>query len=344
MQARTTRWNRWMLGVFAALAVWTPLTRAEEAVPSKLDSSEARDYMGNWKVSMDMNGRQIEFMLHVVDLAGKVGATIDSAQAPEPVAVEDISIDERGHIVLKYLAKFGQQEFKMTVTAEVAPEGLEGMFIEDSGLFKAPFKAVSAQGDDAEIRESRSRSRRAAANSARLRFGEDKVNVNFSPLTTGSEDFKRLEAIKDGEVFEYVGGRATKLMTDVDLKFAQAVVKKENAAPDYPGVYSLWLRKSGEGWELIFNNEADVWGTMYNSDADAATVKLEAGKSAEPSETLKVALEQTEHGGVMRIIWGDRQWSAPFEVEGFTAQPAATTAAAPAQAPAQAPSAETKSN
>jgi hypothetical protein len=217
----------------------------------------------------------------------------------------------------------------------VAAEGLEGMFVEDSGLFKAPFKAASATGDDPEIRESRSRSRRAAANSARLRFGEDKVNVNFSPLTKDSEDFKRLEAVKDGEVFEYVGGRATKLMTDVDLKFAGAVVKKENAAPNYPGVYSLWLRKTGDGWELIFNNEADVWGTMYNAEANAATVKLEAGKAAEPSETFKVVLEQTEHGGVMHLIWGDQQWSVPFEVEGFTAQPAATAAAAPAQAPAE---------
>ncbi len=325
-----------VLGVAALAVTWMLSVGAEAPVPSKLDSSEARDFMGKWTVTIDMMGRKSNFGLTVVDLEGKVGATIDSEQLPEPSAIEDISIDERGHMLMKYPMKFGQQEFKITITAEVAAAGLEGTFVEDSGLFSAPFTAALATGDDAEIRETRSRNRRNASNSARLRFGEEKVNINFHPLATGSEDYKRLQEIKDGEVFEFVGGRATKLMTDVDMKFAQAVVKKENAAPDYPGVYSLWLRKTGDGWDLLFNNESDVWGTMHNPDADAATVKLEAGSAAEASETFKVELEQTTNGGVLRLVWGDKQWSAPFEVEGFVAAPAAAPASAPAAASAPA--------
>ncbi len=333
MYARIQGWKWIVLGVAALGAAWMPAARAEAPVPSKLDTSEARDFLGKWIVAIDMMGRKMDLGLTAVDLEGKLGATIDSEQMPEPLAIDDISIDERGRLVLKYPMKFGQQEFKVTVTAEVAAEGLEGTFAEDSGLFSAPFTAALATGDDAEIRETRSRNRRNASNSVRLRFGEDRVNINFHPLAASSEDYKRLQAIKDGEVFEFVGGRATKLMTDVNMKFAQAVVKKENAAPNYPGVYSLWMRKTAEGWDLIFNNESDVWGTMHNPDADAATIKIESGAATAASDTFKVELEQTTNGGVLRLVWGDKQWSAPFEVEGFVAPPAAPPAAAPAAAP-----------
>ncbi len=334
---------KWVLIAIAGISfAFAPVARGEEPVATKLDSSEARDYLGSWTVTLDMMGRKINFGLKVVDLSGKVGATIDSEQLPEPTAIDDISIDERGHMLLKYPMKFGQQEFKITVNAEVAAEGLEGTFVEDSGLFSAPFTAAVATGDDAEIRETRSRNRRNAANSARLRFGDDKVNVNFHPLPTSSEDYKRLNETKVGEVFEFVGGRATKLMTDVNMKFAQAVVKKENAAPNYPGVYSLWMRKTADGWELVFNNEADIWGTMHSAEADAAAVKLENGKAETASDTFKVSLDETPNGGVLRLVWGDTQWSAPFEVEGFVRPPAPAPAAAPATPAASAPVAEEK--
>lgn len=325
------QWTQWV-AVFAVaiMAGLAPSAIAEEAVPTKLDSSEARDFLNKWTVTIDMMGRQMNFNMNVVNLEGKVGATIDSPQLPEPSAIDDISIDERGNMILKYPMKFGQQEFQITVTASPTPEGLEGTFAEDSGLFSAPFTATVAAGEDAEIRETRGRNRRMASNSARLRFGEDRVNVNFHPLATKDEDFKRLQDVKEGEIFEFVGGRATKLMTDVDMKFAQAVVKKENVAPDYPGVYSLWMRKTADGWNLVFNGEADVWGTMHNPETDAAEVALESGKAAAPAETFKVELEQTSNGGIVRILWGDMQWTAPFEVEGFVGQTAAPAEAEPA--------------
>jgi hypothetical protein len=324
--------RRWVLLAFVgSLAALAPSARGEGPVASKLDTSEARDYVGNWTLTIDMQGRKINLGLKVVDLSGKVGATIDSEQMPEPTAIEDISIDERGHMLLKYPMKFGQQEFKITVNAEVAAAGLEGKFVEDSGLFNAPFTAAVANADP-ENRETRSRNRRGAANSVRVRFGDDKVNVNFHPLAISSEDYKRLQNTAVGEVFKFVGGRATKLMTDVNMKFAQAVVKKENVAPNYPGVYSLWMRKSADGWDLVFNNEADIWGTMHNAAADAAAVTLEMGAAATASDAFKVEIEETANGGVLRFIWGDKQWSAPFEVEGFVRK--ADAPAAPAATPA----------
>ena len=317
-----------VLGIAVALLglVLLPASRAasEEPIRTSLDSSGARNFMGNWNLAIDFNGRAMEFNLIVVDLEGKVGATIDSAQQPEPLAVEEISMDERGQLVLKYPLTFGQQSFKITLTAGLVPDGLEGTLVEESGLFEAAFVGKPNE-EDPEAGQQRRRNRRMAANQARLRFGSDSVQINFHPLALDSEDHKRLTQIKDGEVFEFVGGRATKLMTDVNMKFADVVIEKENAAPNYPGVYSLWLKRSGDGWLLVFNEEADIWGTMYNEAATKTAIELTAGTAAEPSSTFKVLLEEKENGGVVKFVWGDQEWSAPFDVVAGESKSAAAT-------------------
>ncbi len=295
---------------------------AEEPIRTSLDSSGARSFMGPWTLSIDFNGRAMEFNLNVVDLEGKVGATIDSTQQPEPLAIEEIAIDERGQLVLKYPLQFGQQSFRITLTASAVPDGLEGTLKEESGLFEAAFTGAP-KVDDPEGQQQQRRNRRMAQNQARLRFGSENVQINFHPLTLDSEDHKRLAAIKDGEVFEFVGGRATKLLTDVNMKFAEALVATENAAPDYPGVYSLWLKRAGDGWRLVFNEEADIWGTMHNAEADKAEIALTAGTAAEPSDTFKVLLVEAENGGVLKLVWGEQEWSAPFQVEAAPAKSAA---------------------
>ncbi len=298
-------------------------TSAEDPIRTSLDSSGARNFMGKWTLSIDFNGRSMETNLNVVDLEGKVGATIDSPQQPEPSAIEDITINERGQMVMKYPLTFGQQSFKITLTAGLVPDGLEGTLVEESGLFEAAFVGKTAVGGDPEGEQQSRRNRRMAANQARLRFGSESVLISFHPLKLDSEDHKRLAEVKDGEVFEFVGGRATKLMTDVNMKFAEVLIETENAAPDYPGVYSLWLKRAPDGWRLVFNEEADIWGTMYNEAATKTEIKLAAGTAAEPSETFKVILEEKESGGVLKLVWGDQEWSAPFDVDAGEAKSAA---------------------
>ncbi len=149
---------------------------------------------------------------------------------------------------------------------------------------------------------------------ARLRIGSDNLRVSFSPLKSDSEDFKRLADVKEAEVFKFVGGRATKMFTDLDLQFADAIVKTENVAPDYPGVYSLWLKKTRDGWNLVFNEEADIWGTMHNPEADAVEIALRSGTAEEAAAAFKVELKQTDAGGQIRLMWGDHLWTADFAI------------------------------
>ena len=301
------------IGVVVMLTALSPQVLAEEPFATALDSSSARNFIGKWALSMDMGGRTMNFDLVIKDLSGKVGGTIDSQRQPEPVAIDSMSMDEQGNLVIDYEMSFGSQSFKLQFIASLVPEGLEGTVKESSGLFEAAFTAKPAQ-DNPEETQQRRRGRRGAANMARLRLDSgDSLRVSFGPLKADSEDHKRLEELSDGEVFEYVGSRATKLFTDVDMVFPDATVKTENAAPNYPGVYSLWLKKTGDGWNLVFNEEADIWGTMHNAEADAVEISLVAGKLDEPASTFKVELEKTDTGGQLRFLWGDTVWTADFE-------------------------------
>ena len=116
-----------------------------------------------------------------------------------------------------------------------------------------------------------------------------------------------------GAVFEYPGARCMKLFTDLDLAFGETKVAAENIAPDYPGVYGLWLKKAGDGWRLVFNEEGDVWGTMHDPAKDVVEVPLETAKLDAPKEELEVTLTaEGDKAGVLRIAWGDTAWSAKF--------------------------------
>lgn len=287
---------------------------AEDPVPTALDTADAQPYIGAWTVTMDIGGRSIKMSLDIVDLDGKVGATLDSPQMPEPQALEDVSITEEG-LVLLYEANFGGNTLKMRITAHEEAEGLAGSIAEQSGLFSATFTALPrVEGDTAEDFEQRERGRRPAPTQTKLTFGKDKMRILFANLKLDSKDHEALDKLEDGEVFSFVGGRATKLFTDADLTFADTVVKEGNAAPNYPGVYSLWLKKTPEGWRLVFNEESDVWGTQYNVDADAHEIGLTTAQVEESMDTFKVVLKETDDGGSITIAWGTTRWTADFTV------------------------------
>ena len=312
-------------GVVTVLAALSPQVLAEEPFATELDASSARDFIGKWTISMDMGGRTMSFDLVLVDVEGKLGGTIDSARQPEPRAIDSMAMNEEGGLIMDYEMSFGSQSFKLQFIASLVEDGLEGNVKESSGLFEAAFTATETE-DDPEASQQRRRNRRGAANMARLRLdGGVNLRVSFGALKVDSEDHKRLEELGDSEVFEFVGGRATKLFTDVDMVFPEATVKTENAAPNYPGVYSLWLKKAGDGWSLVFNEEADIWGTMHNPEADAAEIALVAGTLDEPAETFKVELKKTDAGGQLRIMWGKTVWTADFKVEKEESKTASTS-------------------
>ena len=174
----------------------------------------------------------------------------------------------------------------------------------------------ATEGDDDSGGESPT-ARVKTAEEIKAAIGEDKnVSIVYNiALKTSGPDFAALEKLGVGEVLPITMAVPPKLKTDLNLAFGETVIKTENISKGYPGVYSLWLKKTAAGWSLVFNGRADVWGTMYDSKADAAEVALTHETAAQATDALKMAIEG-EAAKTLRIIWGTHAWTAGFSAQG----------------------------
>lgn len=179
----------------------------------------------------------------------------------------------------------------------------------------APAAAQTADSDaEATAAARRERFRRLRyGNLAELELAGKQLRISYPDLLTDSDDYRALESLTAGDVAAWNSGRAVKLLTHVSLSFDGIVVPYGNASPDYPGVYSLWPKRTADGWSLVFNGEADIWGSQRNPAADAVEVPLEHSSADEPAEKLTIEFLEVEPGAVLRIAWGDRQFLAAFE-------------------------------
>ncbi len=173
---------------------------------------------------------------------------------------------------------------------------------------------LEASGQDTTEAAERARQRRRVqtTTTALLKFGDKSVSVLAAILKSSGHDYKEIANVKDGEVLALTRSQAIKLKTDLALTFGDLTLKTENVAKGYAGVYSVWLKKSAAGWNFIFNEKPDVWGTMYDPAANVGEIPVEYAKLDTPVEALKFELTQEDQGGVMKISWGEHQWSAQF--------------------------------
>jgi hypothetical protein len=182
----------------------------------------------------------------------------------------------------------------------------------------APAPAASRQtGQTDDDGASAQRRRRGGdVGEAALELAGKEIKVSYPKLKAESDDFAALESLPAGGVHSYVGGRAFKLLTAGDLVFGEQVVEAGNAAPGYPGVYSVWLKRVGDdSWSLVFNDDADIWGSQREAAADAVEVPVAHSAAPEIAAQVVLALEQTgPDTGILRLTWGARRWEAPFQV------------------------------
>ena len=284
---------------------------AEDPIATELDTSEAQGYLGVWKLTLNVMDRPFELILTIADVGGKVGATLDSARQPEALAISSIAKTPEGKLDMNSELKFGGS-FTININILVGLEEgkLVGTVKDQGGLFES-----SVAGEPLSEEELDSvQGRRPDPTEARANFGGQRVRIAFADLKKGTSDWKLFEDVQDGQVYEFTLSRATKLYTDLDLKFGEVVVKKENMAPNYPGVYSLWMKKVGDGWTLVFNSQPDIWGTRHEAEFDAAEVPLRIAQAEQPSDKMMMSIEQKEGGGTIRIVWDDKKWEADFAV------------------------------
>ena len=145
-----------------------------------------------------------------------------------------------------------------------------------------------------------------------------RIQVLFEQeLGTDGVDFAALESIGDGDLVELTEGAVIRLRSEVPLRFGDTLIPTDNLAPDFPGSYGLWLRASGPGWTLVFNNEPDSWGTQHDPAFDAAEIDIDHTHGG-PYEERPLGVSLLPVGddeGRLVIVWGQHVWAADFTIE-----------------------------
>ena len=139
--------------------------------------------------------------------------------------------------------------------------------------------------------------------------------VYWKSIDVEDEDYPNVAAARDGEVIEMIRAPVLRLKSDVSLRFGATDIPTGNLAPGFAGYYGIWLRKSGDGWRFVFNDEADSWGTQYDSNFDVAEIAVGYTRTAGSFRPLGTTLVPTgpDRGRVV-VHWGPHEWSADFVV------------------------------
>ena len=146
----------------------------------------------------------------------------------------------------------------------------------------------------------------------------DHIQILFQKdLGTDHRDFAALETTADGELVELSGGAVIRLRTELPLRFGDTLVPTDNLATDFPGSYGLWLKATGGTWRLVFNHEADSWGTQHDPAFDAVEIDVEHTHGGPFTDRpLAVYLHSRGKGRVGLVIhWGQHTWSSDAELE-----------------------------
>ena len=129
------------------------------------------------------------------------------------------------------------------------------------------------------------------------------------------EDYEHLPMTADGAVVRLIHAAPLRLKTDVPLRFGQTEVPTGNVAPGYAGAYAVWLRKAGDGWHFVFNDEPDSWGTQHNPSTDRVEIDAAYERGNGSFRPLAVTLVPTgTDSGELVVHWGPHEWTADFTI------------------------------
>lgn len=274
----------------AALLKDVEAKRKEYIGEPTLPVDQVKDMMGQWVFSAESPLGTMDIEFELVDVGGKASGLL---KMPAPLGTQTINRltkTEAGGLQLVMPLSFGGQDINMSIDLKRDGQLLAGTLdITDLG-FSFPLEGV-----------------RKGRGLAKLSLMGKTVVVEYGRPSVNGPGYKTMSTVvKDGYVWRMGKDHATTLKTDVDLKFGDTVVKA--------GTYSLWAKRAGDSWNLIFNTNADVWGTKYDSKADVAGVPLTAGKAAAPTELFTASLKAEMGQGVFRMSWGPDEYTGKFSL------------------------------
>jgi hypothetical protein len=147
-------------------------------------------------------------------------------------------------------------------------------------------------------------SAQAERGKAEMKAGSGAITVDYGRPSLKGRDM--LSQLQEGAFWRMGMNQATVLTTPVDLSFGTTRVAK--------GAYSLWLKKTGDAFQLVFNSQTGQWGTQHDPAKDVCSVAITKTALASPVETFTMELAPAAKGGSLGLSWGAMKLAAPFEV------------------------------
>lgn len=288
---------------FAVLLGGSPV-HAEDGLPT----SEAQAFLGYWLLSAEFGGREVKMGLEIDE-----EATLTTARIVGPF----------GELNGEQLRKDGDK-LLFDVTTDFGPFVVD-LSIEDGGLVGGMEQNGQRVAKFSGVGSDRTTLARFMIpdNETRLERDDKLVRLRFARPLTDSDDYRRLETLAAGDVATFVEYPVIKLTTELPLKIRDLDVPVGNIAEDYPGVYGVWVQRTGDGWQLVLNAQADVWGTQFDAEVESLAVALDYERVEDSTERLQAALEEQEGSARLILSWGEHRWTAPVEVVGAVAGGAA---------------------
>jgi hypothetical protein len=125
-------------------------------------------------------------------------------------------------------------------------------------------------------------------------IGDAMVKIRYSrPSARGRQIFGGI--VPFGRFWRTGADAATKLTTNTPLY----IEGKELPA----GQYSLFTLPTKDGWTLMINSQADIWGTEYQAGNDVLRVPMTTERLGDNVEMLTIQVVPGNEGGRIEVSW-----------------------------------------
>ena len=138
-------------------------------------------------------------------------------------------------------------------------------------------------------------------------IGAAKIEISYGrPSKRGRQIWDGpLLNVPGDQVWRLGANEATTMKTSAPISFGGVTVPA--------GEHTLYFFHPADGAaKLIINKQTGQWGTDYDQKQDLGRVDLKMEKLTTPVEQLTISIEPQGAGGVLKIAWDDRAYSAPI--------------------------------
>ncbi len=78
------------------------------------------------------------------------------------------------------------------------------------------------------------------------------------------------------------------------------------------GEYSIFTMPTKDGWTMMFNKEANIWGTRYDPTNDVLRVPMQVEQLKEPVELMTIEILRVKDGCKINVVWEKTKASVVF--------------------------------